>query len=451
MSNQRFQTPLDFVFSCEPTEQIYWINLPDICLQNIFIHLGDQDRCNSAMVCRKWNEIMNSAVLWKSRTITLRGKSTSSSTTEFNAAMWYTWKFGSYIEHLEIRFLNSYNEIFVRKFQRVVSSIFETLGRSNNRLKSLSMPDLGVERFIWKSSTRDIFVRRLCSFLKKTGKLLKYLNFKGAKMSLENGCAVLDSLSFQREVTNITELDIEDFFCSHVHVYSYEAFNQAMSTFKNLSILSLNYNCVSDDLLQILCTNCSHSLLTINIMCHMHNPHLQVVWGMYWAQLAKQAKNLNVNFYLERVLYYSHLSRILLSVIPVRSISLRSSNLSDPDWNMCPTLVGLLPNYRRTLKKLTLEFNNSHESLDEHLVNLVLMCEHLYYLKVSAFLNIQFAETILQNCEEGKCFLKTLKVRIYTNNYYTLEEDQALHEIFKRHSDFILTNMDYYVIAYPML
>ncbi|XP_075706902.1 F-box only protein 39 [Rhinoderma darwinii] len=432
--------------------QNIWEGLPEICLQNIFHYLGDQDRFNAALVCKRWNQVMNSATLWKFRIITFRGRSITSCVTEYNSAVWYIYRFGKYVKNLEIRFLNSYNTFFTRKFQNVMTNILSSLGRRNQRLKSLSMPYLDMERLIWKSHTRDAFVKSLCTFLRKMGSRLEYLNLRGAKMSFQHGQEVLHSLSYSRSVTNITKLDIEDFFSSHLHVYHYETFIHAMSSFQNLSILSLNYSCISDDLLQVLCANCSHSLLTINIKCHLYNPHLQIVWGMYWAQLANKARNLCVNFYIVKVLLYSHLSRILLREIPVRHISIRSSYLSDPEWYISPTLLELLPNYRKTLKKLTLELNNSHEIVDEQLLNLILSCNSLHYVKIWAFLDVQFVEAVLQNCEQDKIFLRTMKVRIYTSNYDTSGEDQSLCEILGRHMDFILRNMDYYnVVTCPML
>jgi F-box protein 39 len=71
---------------------------------------------------------------------------------------------------------------------------------------------------------------------------------------------------------------------------------------------------------------------------------------MSWAKLAKQASNLKVNFFFERVMKYERLARILLQEIPIRSISLRSCYFSDPDWSMRPTLMDLLPTFRHTLQ-----------------------------------------------------------------------------------------------------
>ncbi|XP_029468689.1 F-box only protein 39 [Rhinatrema bivittatum] len=433
------------------SEQSCWASLPTVCLSHMFSYLGDRDRSNAAQVSKSWNLAMYSAALWQTRTITFSGRPSRSNASDFEAAVWHVRRFGKYLEHLEIKFLNPYNAVLTRKFQLTMRGLLSRLGKSNNRLKSLTIQHLELERLIWRTTIRNSFIKSLSFFLKRVSKHLDYLNLKGARLTLEQGCAVLSSLSYLKNVTYTSELNIEDFFSQHLAVYSNPLFTQTLATFQNLHILTLNYNCISDDLLQILCDNCSDSLGTINIKCHIHDPHGQVVWGMSWSNLARHANNLKVNFFFERVMKFDHLSRILLPEIPVRNISLRSCYFSDPDWSMRPTLTDLLPYYRHTLQRLTLEFNNSHEALDEELLCLLLNCERLRYLKIWAFLEVKFVEKILEYQEEGKCFLHTLKIRIYTNRYETNEEDRMLRDIYRKFRGMIESKMNYFVIAYPMM
>lgn len=228
--------------------------------------------------------------------------------------------------------------------------LLSCLGKSNNRLKSLSIQHLELDRLVWRNSIRTSFIKSLSFFLKKTGKHLDYLSLKGARLTVEQGCHVLNSLSYLRNESMASELNIEDYFSHHLAIYSSPQFNKTMATFRNLASLTLNYNCLSDELLENLCENNAGTLWTINIKCHIHDPHGQVIWGMSWANLARHATNLKVNFFFERVMKYERLARILLQEIPIRSISLRSCYFSDPDWSMRPTLVDLLPTFRHTLQ-----------------------------------------------------------------------------------------------------
>ncbi|XP_030392025.1 F-box only protein 39-like [Gopherus evgoodei] len=432
-------------------QQSGWAYLPSVCLSHVFWWLDDRDRSQAALVCKRWNQAMYSGSLWRTRTIIFSGRPSRSNTSEFESALWYVKRFGKYLEHLEIKFLNPYNAVLTRKFQVTMRGLLSRLGKCNTRLVSLTIQHLELDRLVWRNIIKNQFIKNLIIFLKRMGTHLVHLSLKGARVKLEEGCELLSSLSYLKNKSFASEINIEDFFSHHLSIYSSPLFHQTMSTFCNLVILTLNYNCISDELLDILCENNAHSLWTINIKCHIHDPHGQVVWGMSWANLAKRAPKLKVNFFFERVMKHDSLARILLAEIPLRSISLRSCYFSDPDWSMRPTLTTLLPAYKHSLQKLTLEFNNSHESLDEELLQLVLSCKRLFFLKIWAFLRVAFVERLLQNQAEGKCTLRTMKVRIYTNRYETIEEDRMLRDIFRRYRDLIDSELNYFVIAYPMM
>ncbi|XP_075295960.1 F-box only protein 39 isoform X1 [Opisthocomus hoazin] len=390
-------------------EQSSWAHLPDVCLRHVFRWLGDRDRSQAALVCKKWSWAMYSGSLWRSRTITFYGRPSRAHTLEFQSSLWYVKKFGKYLEHLEIKLPNPYNTAFTQKFQVTMRGLLSHLCKCNSRLVSLSIKSLELDRLIWKNVVRAKFIKNLATFLKRMSKHLDYLNIKGARATLEEGCELLNSLSCLTSKSFISEINIEDFFSLHLPVYSSTLFHQTMSKFHSLVILTFNYNCVSDELLYILREHNAHSLHTLNIKCHIHDPHGQVVWGTSWANLVKKAPKLNVNFFFERVMKHDHLARILLVEIPVRSISLRSCYFSDPDWTMRPTLTNLLPAYCHVLQKLTLEFNNDHEPLDDELLQLILSCKRLLFLKVWAFLSVTFMERLLQNRAERKCILTTIK------------------------------------------
>ncbi|NXH70057.1 FBX39 protein, partial [Hydrobates tethys] len=432
-------------------EQSSWAYLPDVCLRRVFHWLDDKDRSQAALVCKKWNWAMHSGSLWRSRTITFYGRPSRKQTLELQNALWYIKKFAKYLEHLEIKLSNPYNTAFTQKVQVIMRDVLSHLGKCNTHLVSLSMKYLELDRLIWKNVVRAQFIKNLATFLKRKSERLDYLNLKGARVTLEEGCELLNSLSCLTNQSFISEINIEDFFSRHLLVYSSTLFHQTMSKFHSLVTLTFNYNCISDELLDILREHSAHSLCTLNIKCHNHDPHGQVVWGMSWANLAKSAPELNVNFFFERVMKHDHLARILLVEIPVRSISLRSCYFSDPDWTMRPTLTNLLPAYGHVLQELTLELNNDHELLDNELLQLILSCKRLLFLKVWAFLSVTFVERLLQNRAERKCILTTIKVRIYTARQDTSEDDQLLRDIYRKFKHLIDSELNYFVITYPMM
>ncbi|NXT58915.1 FBX39 protein, partial [Pluvianellus socialis] len=431
-------------------EQSPWADLPDVCLRRVFHWSDDRDRSHAALVCKRWNWAMHSGSLWRSRTITFHGRPSRENTEELQRALWSVRRFGKYLEHLEIKLRNPYTTTFIRKFQVTVRGLLSCLAKCNSRLVSLSIEYLALDRLIWKNAVRAQFLKSLAAFLKKRSKWLDSLNLRGARVSLEEGCELLDSLSWLTKESSLSEMNIEDFFSLHLPVYSSPLFPQTMSKFHSLVILTFNYNCISDELLNTLREHSAPSLRTLNIRCHIHDPHGQVVWGVSWANLAKRAPKLKVNFFFERVLKHDDLTRILLVEIPVRSISLRSCYFRDPEWTMRPTLTNLLPAYWHVLQKLTLELNNDQELLDNELLQLVLSCQRLFFLEVWAFLSVTFVERLLQNRAERKCILTTIKVRIYTARQEATEEEWQLHDIYRRYKYLIDSELHYFVVAYPV-
>ncbi|XP_065550330.1 F-box only protein 39 isoform X3 [Lathamus discolor] len=432
-------------------EQSSWAHLPDVCLRHIFHWLDDRDRSRAALVCKKWSWAMYSGSLWRRRTITFYGRQSKARTLKLQSALWYVKKFGKYLEHLEIKLSNPSNTAFTRKFQVTMRGLLSHLGKCSSHLVALSIEYLELDGLIWKNTIRARFIKNLATFLKRMSKQLDYLSLKGARVTLEEGCGLLNSLSCVTSKSFVSEINIEDYFSLHLPVYSSTLFHQTMSKFHSLVILTLSYNCVSDELLDILQEHSAHSLCTLNIKCHIRDLHGQVVSGMSWANLAMRAPKLNVNFFFERVMKHDHLARILLVEIPVQSISLRSCYFSNPDWTMRPTLTNLFPAYWCVLQKLTLKLNNGHELLDDELLQLILTSKRLLFLKVWAFLSVTFIERLLQNRAERKCILTTIKVRIYTAQPECSEEDQLLRNIYRKFKYLIDSELNYSVITHPLV
>ncbi|KAK1158288.1 F-box only protein 39-like [Acipenser oxyrinchus oxyrinchus] len=432
-------------------EDFTWAYLPDVCLRRVFRFLPDRDRARAALVCRHWNRIMYSPDLWRFRSFSFSGRYSKSRRSEFESAVWYAKKFGSYLENLEIKYTNPHNSLVSKRFQAAMRTFLAVLRKDNSRLRSFTISYLELDRAAWSQSVRNALLKSLCLFLRRESRHLEYLNFKGARVSLPQGCTLLSSVGHAERNSSISELNIEDFFCMPIAAHAHTLFSQTLARFQNLSKLSLNYACISDEVLETLAASCASTLRTLNVKCHVHEPHSQVVWGFSWAKLASRSSDLRVNFYFEGLMKSDRLSRILLPEIPVRSLSLTNCYFGDADWTVKPTLVELLPNYKASLQRLTLDFNNSHESIDNELLGLILLCSKLYYLKIWAFLEVRFIEALLQNRQENKCVFRTLKVRIYTQRYETNEEDSLLQQVQSQYRELIDNELNYFVIPYPMM
>uniref|UniRef100_A0A4W5PCR8 F-box protein 39 n=1 Tax=Hucho hucho TaxID=62062 RepID=A0A4W5PCR8_9TELE len=442
--------------------QLGWANLPDVCLRQVFWWLRDRDRVKAALVCRHWHHVMRSPSLWRVRNFNFSGRISRTRCSELETAVCYAKTYGAYLEDLEIRFSHPLNSLVSRRFQQTLRTFLTTLRKTGGRLRRLSVNHMELDRSTWCRSVRNSLVRSLTFYLRREGSRLGYLSLRGARLNLPQGLEVLEAVAAAQQHihlgrrSGITHLNLEDFFSQPLVVFINPVFPQVMNRFQGLCTLTLNYSCVSDELLAALSTACwslggGGSLQTFTIRCHIHEPHIQVVWGDAWSHLAQHCPDLRVQITVERILDVNKLGRILLREIPLRLLSLTSCYFSEQDWSAKPALTNLVPCYRSCLQKLTLDLNNSHESVDEELLEVVPLCSRLVYLKVWAFLDISFLDQLLQKRLEKKTILRTIKVRIYTNKYETQEEDEQLEEVYSRYRQLINSELNYFAISYPML
>ncbi|XP_031646411.1 F-box only protein 39 [Oncorhynchus kisutch] len=439
-----------------------WANLPDVCLRQVFWWLHDRDRVKAALVCLHWHHVMRSPSLWRVRTFNFSGRISRTRRSELETAVCYAKTYGAYLEDLEIRFSHPLNSLVSRRFQQTLRTFLAALRKTRGGLRRLTVNHMELDRAAWCRSVRKALVRSLTFYLRRESSRLGYLSLRGARLNLPQGLEVLEAVAASQQHIHlgrrpgITHLNLEDFFSQPLAVFISPAFPQVMNRFQGLCTLTLNYSCLSDELLAALSAACRSldgggSLQTFTIRCHIHEPHIQVVWGDAWSHLAQRCPDLRVHITVERILDMDKLGRILLREIPLRSLSLTSCYFSEQDWSVKPALTNLVPYYRSCLQKLTLDLNNSHESVDEELLEVVLLCSQLVYMKVWAFLDISFLDRLLQKRLEKKIILRTIKVRIYINKYETQDEDEQLEEVYSRYRQLINSELHYFAISYPML
>ncbi|XP_062329443.1 F-box/LRR-repeat protein 8 [Osmerus eperlanus] len=439
-----------------------WGYLPDVCLRQVFWWLRDRDRVRAMLVCRHWHHVMHSPSLWRVRTFNFSGRISRTRRSELETAVCYAKAYGNYLEDLEIRFSHPLNSLVSRRFQQTLRTFLAALRKTGGRLRSLTINHMELDRAVWCRSVRNGLVRSLTFYLRREGSRLGHLSLRGARLNLPQGLEVLEAVAAAQQHVHlgrrpgIISLNLEDFFSQPLAVYGSPGFAHVMNRFRGLSTLILNYSCVSDELLAALSVACQNlrgggSLRTLIVRCHVHEPHLQMISGDAWVHLARHCPDLRVQITVERILSLNNLSQILLKEIPLRSLSLTSCYFSEQDWSVKPALSSILPWYGHCLQKLTLDLNNSHESVDEEILDLVQLCPRLVYLKVWAFLHISFLDFLLQKRLDKKCCLRTIKVRIYTNKYETHEEDEQLEEVYSRYRQLIHSELNYFAVSYPML
>ncbi|KAL2096099.1 hypothetical protein ACEWY4_008247 [Coilia grayii] len=341
--------------------QSVWALLPHTCLLQVFRHLRDRDRVRAALVCHHWHHVVRSPSLWRVRTFNFSGRVSRSHRSEMEAAVSFAKSYGRYVEDLEIRFSHPINSLVTRRFQQTMRAFLLALRKNRSRLHTLTIKHLDLDRSAWCRSVRCSLVRSLTYFLRKEGSYLNYMNLRGARFNLQQGLEILEAASAAQQHIHLSRrlglatLNLEDFFGHSLSVYNNPGFAQVMHRFKGLASLTINYSCLSEQLLEALAVACrgpdnSGSLRSLTVRCSIHEPHSQVIWGSAWANLAKCCPELRVHMYVERILSPDSLRRILLREMPVRSLSLSSCYFSELEWSAMPALTQLAPLYQHNLQ-----------------------------------------------------------------------------------------------------
>ena len=105
---------------------------------------------------------------------------------------------------------------------------------------------------------------------------------------LDQGLNVLSALTDDGRNQTITDLEIRNFVRFSHEVYKQEAYITAMRNFKCLEVLSLNYNFLSDEILEILTENCGHSLRKLYVLVDNLQSFDHVIADKNWARLKAQ-------------------------------------------------------------------------------------------------------------------------------------------------------------------
>ncbi|KAL2094389.1 hypothetical protein ACEWY4_009108 [Coilia grayii] len=446
-----------------------WDLLPDVCLQHVLVWLGDRDRARASLVCRRWHRATRSPALWRSRHFHLTGRCSPGRCSEHDLAVGYARSLGAFLEELEVLVALPYRcrVTVARRLQLALRALFQGLCGSGARLRSLSVRNLQLQRDAWSRSTRNAIVHNLAHFLGHMATHLLHLSLGGSRMTLAQGLKVLKALARTQQHLNssggkgggILSLDLEGFFAPSEPVHTHPPFSQLLGHFHRLEWLSLSYSCVSDELLEALGSSqqvkgrgCG-SLKCLRLKCHNEEPHSQVVWEQAWASLVQRCPKLCVEFDVEGITNVDRLQRILLPRVPLVSFTMSECNFSEQDVNPKPIFRDILPHFWCQLQVLSVEIDNCYQSVDEELLELVMMCSQLDSLMLNAYLELSFVEQLLEYCQHTSCPIRSLDVKVcYLSEGESHEEveEEKLRELLSYHSHFVHPALQLSVELYPI-
>ncbi|XP_050934644.1 F-box only protein 39 [Lates calcarifer] len=441
----------------------HWGSLPDVCLRQVFRCLPDGDRRSADMVCRHWHNVMRSPSLWRYRFFHFSGRLSKYRQSEYCSAVAYARYLGVYLERLEVCVCPPRRSLVAQRLEQAISGLFYELTRVRAPLQSLSLVRLELDRSAWTLGLRNCLIDSLIRFLHRGASRLTSVCLNGMRNRTTQGLDLLSALSYSQRRFEprcyISFLDLEGFFSSGVHIHLDSSVPGVLRELQGLTSLKLSYSCLSDELLMALqpargrrqnSSRAGSALQAFSLNCTLNETHRQVVCGDTWAALASSCPDLRVKLTVDQIINTDRLARILLREIPLTEFAMTAFYSPDEDWSARPLLRRMLPQYRCSLQYLTLDLSNCSESLDEELLELVKVCERLEQLRVWAFLEIRTVERLLHIRLTQRHLLNKIRVRVYSVNDNTGEQEDQLEEILSSYQH-LPPELEFYAIIYPFV
>ncbi|XP_006812930.1 F-box only protein 39-like [Saccoglossus kowalevskii] len=417
---------------CQTEKQVNksvdWDTLPFTALSKIYCLLDDQSRCQAGSVNSHWNTAYKTPQLWRKRHFKFDGTSCD------DRALNYAKSVGRFMRTCTAT-NTMHCERYARRFQRSLTTYFNHLFKQDTQLRSFSFTELKLDRYFKDIATQAKLTKSMVRFFKTQHSLISF-DMSSSWMSESHGYSVLDAVA-KRSNKTMRNVNLEDFFGSHMAIYRSADFIRAMVRFTNLEEVKMNYNCVSNDLLLAMGVSNANCWKTLYIKCRKDEPYTQVIRPSTWIVLQQYCPQLSVTMCLDGVYNYDTVKRILNPAIPLKHLEITGSNPEDtfkPD----DTLRHLATSFGNTLKSVLIEVQASSFPVERGLLNLVSDCKQLLRLEIKAgIVNLSVMEEVMAMVKDRlqrRDPQRPLGLFKLTVDNMPLTYYQEMAAIFRRHS-----------------
>ena len=329
--------------SCTRSYRGRWTNLPEVVLTEVFKYLSDHDKLNAAMVCFSWYKIFESPCLWRRRHFDMGGF--RAQTNGYRACR-FADRFGQYLRYLSMSCSHpSFHTC--KQFQNTIEELFGKFKEENTQLHEFEFCRLELDRY-WKYDTPREKVIGIFSKFFKTQKALRCFDMSCSQFPAYGGCRILESIAYQSGDT-VQDMIIEDFFHSRLAVCQVKKYKKCISRFTNLKYVALNYNCISEDIIEEFSKTLARKLECLNIKVFRNDPHFHRISSYNWKMLKRACPKLKVAFWFESIGAYSEIAPILVNDIPVKDVHLWTGYDEDIHWRLSATVDHISELYASTL------------------------------------------------------------------------------------------------------
>ncbi|KAL5015671.1 hypothetical protein ScPMuIL_005260 [Solemya velum] len=398
-----------------------WAVLPDIVLIKVYTLLEDYDRAQMARVCWNWHRMFNYPSLWRHRTI----KFGSSSTDKTGHKAWKFAKlFAEYVRSLTLGFERpSFRTVKV--VSKSAENFLFKLGNLNNlKIQYISIQYLNMEHYWHFITSRNRIVKALARFLKRQRHLLS-MNLMAARLTLRDGCRILEALGRGGAGRNLDIIYMEHMFQTNILPFRYRRYINAMRKFTGLRFVHTTYNYTNNELLGIFSEQLGQNFLRMTIMIDTYVTTNKISTDE-WKEFVKACPNVGVGVFICSPALRGNIYSVLVRDIPVDAIHVSIwKALTDQDPQLIPNLLEHFANtYHETLGVFQMDLD-TNPSIDGFLLNFLKKCKRIRVFLFSGVISLATLEAIYKLQKEGVTELRRLNVVV--QGLVPMQFDQLAH------------------------
>jgi hypothetical protein len=161
---------------------------------------------------------------------------------------------------------------------------------------------------------------------------LRVVKLTEAYVKLVTGKRLLQALA-KGSGEHVTNLNIVDFFQYGLAMYRVPNFHLNITSFSNLRKLSINFNCLSDEILVGVARQTRGRLRRLTVRVQERDPHGHRISGRTWKATRALCPKLQVDFEFDSICTYPDVVPLLPPEIPLRSLRVWTGmDLEDESW-----------------------------------------------------------------------------------------------------------------------
>ncbi|KFM74832.1 F-box only protein 33, partial [Stegodyphus mimosarum] len=270
-----------------------WNNLPSIIIVEIFSFLTVKDRLNASSVCKAWRNNLFHPKLWRKVVFQLNSCDNKTVNQNNDGARFLAKHCGRFAREVVIE-VNSSNP----KDVQLCKDILKVL-TFNNNLRALSIKPRS-SRLEWSDYNDTLSLDQYLEFLIriiKTAHCLEHLSLGCIEELLDLSEYFLTPLA-EYQAACIRSLHLSSVKEVPGSYFIYDINSSIFKTFLNLECLSIDYDYISDQLLEILSQPHRRPLRRLNIHVHSFHYRLPDISSSAWKQIRSCSPSLEVTINL---------------------------------------------------------------------------------------------------------------------------------------------------------